>query len=49
MNEVRRAIHPQRKPGGLGPFLQAWRNLIGTGVLKLRNKGHKTLKYSIYA
>jgi hypothetical protein len=49
MNGVRRAIHPQRKPGGLGPFLQGWKNLIGTGVLKLRNKGHKTLKYSIYA
>lgn len=32
-NEFRRLIRPDRKPGGFGSFLQAWRNMISVGVL----------------
>jgi Primase C terminal 1 (PriCT-1)/Bifunctional DNA primase/polymerase, N-terminal len=48
MNDCRRGIQPQRLPGGLGVFKQAWGNCVGTGVLKFRDKGHKGGgKYSV--
>lgn len=27
-NEIRRLVHPERKPGGIGTFLQAWKNVV---------------------
>jgi hypothetical protein len=38
MNDFRRLIHPHRKPGGLGPYLQAWKNTLAAGILKLDGK-----------
>jgi hypothetical protein len=38
MNDFRRLIHPNRKPGGLGPYLQAWKNTLAAGILKLDGK-----------
>jgi hypothetical protein len=46
-NECRRGIQPQRMPGGLGGFKIAWDNCVTTGVLKLRDKGHKAGRYSL--
>jgi hypothetical protein len=33
-NDFRRLIRPDRKPGGFGSFLQAWRNVIAVGALR---------------
>jgi cytochrome c556 len=33
-NQCRRAVHPERRPGGAGPFLQAFKNLTSTGILR---------------
>lgn len=33
MREFRHLVHPDRKPGGLGPFLQAFKNCVTAGVL----------------
>jgi hypothetical protein len=32
-NQFRKAIRPERRAGGLGAFLVAWRNVIGSGML----------------
>jgi hypothetical protein len=32
-NDVRRLVRPERKPGGMGPFNQAWVNLVKSGML----------------
>ncbi len=32
-NDVRRLIHPERKPGGVGVFFQAFQNLARSGML----------------
>jgi hypothetical protein len=46
MNEYRQLVHPDRKPGGIGPFLQAWKNLITVEELKPGHVTHKgTMKY----
>ena len=31
LRDVNRLVHPKRRPGGAGPFLQAWKNLIAIG------------------
>jgi hypothetical protein len=33
-NICRRRVHPERRPGGAGPFLQAFKNLTATGILR---------------
>ena len=33
-NICRRRVHPERRPGGAGPFLQGFKNLTATGILK---------------
>jgi len=46
-NDYRRLVHPQRKPGGLGPFIQAWRNMIAGGELRedgATTKGTRTYR-----
>jgi hypothetical protein len=47
MNEFRRGIRPDRKPGGLGAFKSAWSNCTGTGVVKFRRKGQRGGHYSL--
>jgi len=46
MRECRRAIHPERLPGGLGTFMLAWKNCINTEMLKWVRKDGKSDKYS---
>jgi putative DNA primase/helicase len=41
MNDFRRLVQPNRKPGGLGPFLQAWKNMLNVGILKADGMTHK--------
>jgi hypothetical protein len=45
MRDCRRSIHPERLPGGLGVFRQAWGNCVSTEVLRVRKDG-KSDKYS---
>ena len=45
--EFRQGTQPQRKPGGLGAFLQAWKNCVGADVLKLRQQPGKREGYSL--
>ena len=48
MNECRRRVQPGRKPGGIGPFLQGWKNLIAVGELVESHKSHKgTMNYRL--
>jgi Protein of unknown function (DUF3987) len=48
LNDCRRFVHPNRKPGGAGPFLQAFKNLVGVGLLKPSGRTEKgTVKYSL--
>jgi hypothetical protein len=48
LNDCRRLVHPNRKPGGAGPFLQAFKNLVGVGLLKPSGRTEKgTVKYSL--
>ena len=48
-NEVRRFVHPDKKPGGYGQYQNAWRNLINTGVIKQESATvHNTGRY-VYA
>jgi len=46
-NIARRYVRPDRRPGGFGPFLQAWQNLIRAGVLKPSGNTQRTPKYSL--
>jgi hypothetical protein len=32
-NQYRRLTHADSRPGGYGPFIQAWRNMIAVGEL----------------
>ena len=46
LNDYRRLVHPNRKPGGIGPFLQAWKNIITVGELTPDGKTVQgTVKY----
>jgi Primase C terminal 1 (PriCT-1) len=48
MRDYQRVVHPNRKPGGYGSFLQAWKTLIQAGVLKADGATHKgTMKYRV--
>jgi hypothetical protein len=48
LTDFRRFVQPGRKPGGLGPFLQAWKNSITAGLLKPDGITHKgTVKYRL--
>jgi hypothetical protein len=40
-NEFRRLVQPNRRPGGLGPFRQAWGNLLAVEELKPAGKTEK--------
>lgn len=44
-NKCRRLVHPERKPGGMGPFLQAYNNLVKAGVLR---KSSQTQRSGVY-
>jgi hypothetical protein len=46
-NMCRRGIHPQRMPGGLGAFKNGWDNCVNTGVVKIRDQGRKSGRYSL--
>jgi Protein of unknown function (DUF3987) len=46
-NDVRRGVHPQRMPGGLGAFKIGWDNCVTTGVLKVREKTQRDSRYSL--
>ena len=46
-NVVRRYVRPDRKPGGFGPFIQAWKNLVMVGVLKPCGNTERSTKYQL--
>lgn len=46
-NHCRRLVHPERRPGGAGPFLQAFKNLVATGILKEVAKTQRDKVYKI--
>jgi hypothetical protein len=46
MRDCRRVVHPERLPGGLGVFKQAWSNCVSTEVLRWIRKDGKSDKYS---
>jgi hypothetical protein len=48
MNDYRRIISPAKRPGGLGPFLMAWKNTVTVGTLRPDGKTiHGTIKYRL--
>jgi RepB DNA-primase from phage plasmid len=48
MNDYRRLVQPARKPGGIGPFIQAWKNLVTVGELKAEGTTVQgTIKYRL--
>jgi hypothetical protein len=45
-NEFRQRVNPTQKAGGLGPFIQAWNNVVTSGMLKQDGATQKgTAKY----
>ena len=46
-NQCRRAVHPERRPGGAGPFLQAYKNLTQAGMLRLVTKTQRSGVYKL--
>lgn len=46
-NDCRRGIQPQRQPGGIGSFLLAWGNCVNAGVLKVRDRTQRDIKFSL--
>ena len=46
-NTIRRFVHPERKPGGFGPFLQAFNNLLKAGVIRSDGKSERSPKYVV--
>jgi Bifunctional DNA primase/polymerase, N-terminal/Protein of unknown function (DUF3987) len=48
LTDFRRFVQPTRRPGGIGPFLQGWKNMIAAGLLKPDGVTHKgTIKYRL--
>jgi putative DNA primase/helicase len=46
-NKCRRVVHPERRPGGAGPFLQAYKNLTQAGMLRLVTKTQRSGVYKL--
>lgn len=46
-NMCRKLVHPERRPGGVGPFLTAWKNLMLSGILKEAEKTQRSTKYRL--
>lgn len=46
-NACRRLVHPERRPGGAGPFLQAYKNLVQAGILKECGQSQRSKTYRI--
>jgi hypothetical protein len=47
LNDCRRGVTPHRKPGGLGAYNQAAKNVVVAGVLKQRGQTQRTYLYSL--
>jgi hypothetical protein len=44
-NDIRRYVTPHKHPGGIGPFLQAWANLIKADYVRKVEDGRKSAIY----
>jgi hypothetical protein len=45
--QCRRVVHPERRPGGVGPYLQAYKNLTIAGVLREVSKTQRSTIYRL--
>ena len=41
-NQCRKLVHPERRPGGIGPFISAFKNLTMSGILKVAEKTQRS-------
>jgi hypothetical protein len=46
-NQCRKRCHPERRPGGMGPFLQAYKNLSQAGVLQVAGQTQRGNVYRL--
>jgi Protein of unknown function (DUF3987) len=46
-NQCRKRCHPERRPGGVGPFLQAYKNLSQAGVLRVAGQTQRGNVYGL--
>ena len=45
--QCRRMVHPERRPGGVGPYMQAYKNLTSAGVLREVSKTQRSVVYRL--
>jgi hypothetical protein len=46
-NMCRKLVHPERRPGGIGPYLQAFKNLLASGILKIAGQTQRSQTYRL--